>query len=154
MKTLLKKTHQKGFTLIELLVVIGILAVLMGIVLVAVNPGRQFNQANNSKRSNDVRQLLNAIGQYAADNKGQLPAGIPTAPTAAATIANTGADLCAVLMPTYISALPQDPASNAGVGITTCTTYSTGYTVQQDANGRVTVTAPSAALGATISVTR
>ena len=67
----------KGFTLIELLVVIGILAILLSIVLIAINPARQFGQANNTRRRSEVTQILNAIGAYAADNKGQLPAGIP-----------------------------------------------------------------------------
>ncbi len=44
-----KLQQQKGFTLIELLVVIGILTVLLSIVLVAINPARQFSQANNTK---------------------------------------------------------------------------------------------------------
>ena len=48
------RTFKKGFTLIELLVVIGILAVLLTIVLIAINPGRQFAQANNTKRRSDV----------------------------------------------------------------------------------------------------
>lgn len=156
METALKKTSlslQKGFTLIELLVVIGILAVLMGIVLVAINPGRQLAQAANTKRQNDVRQILNAIGQYTADNAGNLP---PQITTSVLNIQNgaTNADICALVMPTYISALPADPTQGGGAGITSCTTYNTGYTVVKDASNRVTVAAPSAQLGQTISVTR
>ena len=75
---LFKAKLQKGFTLIELLVVIGILAVLLAITLIAINPAKQFAQANNTQRSSDVNAILNAINQYMADNKGVLPAGIPT----------------------------------------------------------------------------
>src|SRR6266849_3374438 len=84
---------QKGFTLIELLVVIGILAVLLSIVLIAINPAKQFSQANNTKRRSDVNAILNAIDQYAADNKGTLPAGVGAGCTTAAPclIENTGA---------------------------------------------------------------
>src|SRR6266581_4445309 len=133
-KSLIKKS-EKGFTLIELLVVIGILAVLMGIVLVAINPSRQFNQANNAKRANDVRQVLNAIGAYAADHQGALPTGLAT-PTTAANIGDGVGqiNICSLLSPTYISALPQDPSSNNGAAITTCTSYNTGYQVAVDAS--------------------
>lgn len=47
------KTNNKGFTLIELLVVIGILAVLLAITLIAINPQRQFAQA----KTHNVRQM-------------------------------------------------------------------------------------------------
>ncbi|OGH23528.1 MAG: hypothetical protein A2698_00685 [Candidatus Levybacteria bacterium RIFCSPHIGHO2_01_FULL_42_15] len=144
---------QRGFTLIELLVVIGILAILLSIVLIAINPARQFGQANNTKRRSDTTAILNAIGAYAADNKGNLPSGIP-ATAATITDGTGGANVCSALMPTYISALPADPAVNNGVAITTCTSYSAGYTVVKDANNRVTVAAPSAENSETISVTR
>jgi prepilin-type N-terminal cleavage/methylation domain-containing protein len=36
------KNNKKGFTLIEILVVIGIIGILATVVLVAVNPSRQF----------------------------------------------------------------------------------------------------------------
>lgn len=141
--------NYKGFTLIELLVVIGILAVLLTITLVAINPSRQFSQSNNTQRSSNVNTILNAINQYAADNRGSLPVGIGTT---AATISSTGVNICSSLVPTYIAALPYDPLTGS---YTDCTTYDTGYTVVKSAtNNRVTVAAPSAELSATISVTR
>lgn len=153
------QTHKKGFTLIELLVVIGILAILLAITLIAINPARQFAQSNNTKRSSDVNATLNSINQYMADNKGALPTGIDTTvrtisdETALGNIAN----LCAFLVPTYIAALPVDPLTNNGAPVTDCTSqYNTNYTVQQLVGGgnRLTVSAPAAELGATISVTR
>jgi type IV pilus assembly protein PilA len=166
--------HQKGFTLIELLVVIGILAILFSIVLIAINPARQFNQANDTKRRSDTLQILNAIHQYAAENSGNLPRnvaqtiGMPVVPTAAptpvpptpyevknGTIASpdVAANICDLIMPKYISALPADPEVNNGQPITSCTSYDTGYQVTVDSDGRVTVMAPHAKLG-TIAVTR
>ncbi|MFH1832600.1 MAG: type II secretion system protein [Candidatus Levyibacteriota bacterium] len=129
----------KGFTLIELLVVIGILAILLSIVLIAVNPARQFGMANDTKRKSDIAQILSAIGQYSAENQGVLPVGIPL--TTAAEISNAGADICADLIPNYIPALPSDPQTGGGTEITDCTTYSTGYSVVKNGDGRVTVSA-------------
>jgi len=147
--------ERRGFTLIELLVVIGILAVLLAITLIAINPARQFSQANNTKRSSDVNALLNAIDQYAADNKGALPTGITTT---AANISHTGADICGALVTKYLAALPVDPLTNNGTPVTDCTslTYDTNYTVVKSAtDNRITVTAPATELGiAPISVTR
>lgn len=143
----------KGFTLIELLVVIGILAVLLAITLIAINPARQFAQANNTKRRSDVNAILNAIHQYAADNHGQPPTGITTD---LQNIASGAADICADVVPQYIAALPSDPNTNNGANITNCgAAYTTGYQVQQiNANARITVSAPGAELGETIIVTR
>ncbi len=145
----------KGFTLIELLVVIGILAVLLAITLIAINPAKQFSQANNTKRRSDVNAILNAINQYMADNKGILPTGITTTDQ---QISNTGANICTALVPVYIAALPVDPQTNGGSPIdqTGCAgTYATNYHVVQSASSaRITVTAPAAELGDTISVTR
>src|SRR5512144_3058252 len=100
------RTPKRGFTLIELLVVIGILAILLTIVLIAINPARQFAQANNTKRRSDVTAILNAIHQYGADNHGNMSAlNIPQDPNPALNISEAGANLCASIMPTYISAL-------------------------------------------------
>lgn len=166
----MKKLMSKGFTLIELLVVIGILAILLAITLIAINPARQFNQANDTKRNSEVSTVLNAVGQYFADNKGLLPAGIPTGvatdalPIGYSATAGARADICGDIVPTYISALPVDPAANGGSGngvaLSACpaagTEYTTGYTIVRSAgsNARVTVCAPSTAIGAPICVTR
>jgi len=153
---MLKKLYSKnsGFTLIELLVVIGILAVLLAIVLIAINPARQFAQANNTQRASDVNAILNAVTQYGADNNGTLPTAITTT---AQNISDGAADICADVVPTYIAALPVDPTSGADpVDEAGCAgTYDTEYTIIQSAsNNRVTVSAPNAQLGAVISVTR
>lgn len=150
---------KKGFTLIELLVVIGILAILLSIVLIAINPARQFGQANNTRRRSDVTQILNAVGAYAADHKGVLPTGIPSdvasGGTGPADVSNTGADICTDLVPNYIPALPQDPQVGTGTSITDCATaYDTGYTIVHDANNRVTVAAPQAENSEVIDNTR
>ena len=145
--------NQKGFTLIELLVVIGILAVLLSVTLIAINPARQFSQANNTKRRSDVNSILNAVNQYMVDNKGVLPAGITSS---VQNISNTGANICVALVPQYIAALPRDPLTANGVAVTDCTVaYDTNYTiVQSAANNRITVNAPAVELGDSISVTR
>src|SRR3989338_5675163 len=158
---------KNGFTLIELLVVIGILAVLLTIVLIAINPGRQFAQANNTKRRSDVNALLNAIHQFGADNKGALPGGLAGSPGVVLDIssASTAGDLCSDLMPTYLSTLPVDPSLNAQPIASCGAAYVTGYQViygsaVDPTNRRVTIVAPNADLtvepaGTTeISVTR
>ncbi len=134
-----------GFTLIEILVVIGIIAILATIVIIAINPARQFAQARNTQRESNLNTILNAIGQNIADNKGTFTcAGVGTAPAAATVAIGTGTVNLGCLVPTYIpSAIPTDPTGGTAID--------TKYTVAMDALGRFTVCAPNsseAALGA------
>lgn len=142
----------KGFTLIEILIVMGVLLTLFSIITIVIDPAKQFGKANNTKRRSDIAVILNAVGAYTADNKGALPAGIATT---AATITDSvgGANICALIVPKFIPALPPDPSLKIP-DITTCTSYNTGYTILKDANNRVTVAAPSQENGEIISITR
>ena len=143
------------------MVVIGILGILLAIVLIAINPAAQFAQANNTARTNDINTVLNAVHQYAADHRGLLPSGIPTGTAAEIASGQGNADICAVIVPDYVSLLPVDPDTNNGVAIADCAQqggYVTNYDIVRDASGRVTVSAPAAEAvrGTTpvISVTR
>jgi len=149
----LRSKKGRGFTLIELLVVIGIIGILAAIVIIAINPGRQFSQARNAQRWNDVNAMLNSIHQYAVDNNGVIPTAITAVPTNIGDDV-TEIDICSDLVPTYVSSMPFDPIVNTE-HYTDCTDYDAGYNVSEDAiTGRVTVSAPSAEQGVTISVSR
>lgn len=144
--------NKKGFTLIELLVVIGILAVLLAITLIAINPAQQISSAEDTKRKSDVNAILNAVNQYMVATNGTIPAPITTSPTLIGD-APGEANICDFLVPTYLAALPRDPSVVGGADITSCAGYSTGYSIKKTVANRIVVKAPTAASG-TIEVTR
>jgi prepilin-type N-terminal cleavage/methylation domain-containing protein len=76
--------NQSGFTLIELLVVIGILAILLAITLIAINPSKHFQDTRNAKRSSDVSAILDAIYEYESSNNGSQPPSVTGVTTAVA----------------------------------------------------------------------
>lgn len=158
------KRNMRGFTLIELLVVIGIIGILAAIVLIAVNPGRQFAQARDSQRKADLLGITNAIYQFAAEHNGNLPDTnvdplVNSFPSSATCIGSGAScfDLAAageieaaagqqeLVVPTYIAAIPVDPSTGSAAN--------TGYTVYRDANGRLVATA-TGELTAVITITR
>ncbi len=148
--------NKKAFTLLEILLVVAAIAILAGIVILAINPTKQLGDTRNSQRRIDVNTILNAVYQYAVDNNGNLPTIIPTS-TATVTygICKTNAtpttscyDLSVLTdNAKYLVSIPTDPS---GV----INTVDSNYRIQRTSTGRVTVWANAPEQGATISVTR
>lgn len=155
-----RQMKQSGFTLLEVLLVVAIIAILAGIVIIAINPGKNLGDSRNSQRSADVNTIINGVYQYSLDNNGGLPAagtGVAIS-TTATEICATGTVTCGTLVDLsaltasgkYLVSIPKDPQCGTG---TVCAANGTGYKIAKDANGRLTVNAPSAE-NKTISVTK
>ena len=154
----MNKSH--GFTLIEVLIVIGIIAVLATIVLVAVNPTRQFKLARDTQRTSNVNALLNAIHQNISEHKGVFICNgnqkdIPTIPRlvqSASSSPESEGDIADCLVPDYISSLPFDPILS-DAHYNNNNDYNTGYIIYKDLNNRITASS-TGELTNSISVTR
>lgn len=135
-----------GFTLMELLVSIGIIAILAAIIIVAINPRKQISDARNAQRRSDVNTILNAVYQYMVDNEGTPPGGIDSTAREICRLDATDCDEINLkaLSGTYIAGIPVDPVADlSGTG--------TDYFISVDAHDRITISAPNAELGLSIS---
>lgn len=113
---------------------------------------KQLAEANNTKRTSDTNALLNAVDQYMFDHNGTIPPQIQLTPQ---EISSTGANICSLITPKNIAALPVDPLQGDASAVTNCSAaYQTGYYIKKDSQGKITVSAPKAELGEQISATR
>ena len=165
-KELMKTSNKsKGFTLLEVLLVVAAIAILAGIVIVAINPSKQLAAARNSQRRADVNTIINAVYQYTIDYSGNLPSNIYQDATStcdstarkqicksgATGTCNGGTDLTVLTTnQMYLASLPIDPSNPLS------NPEGTGYYIIRNYNGRVTVCAPTIepAGNPMISVTR
>lgn len=149
----LKATN--GFTLLEILLVVAAIGILAGIVILAINPGKQLGETRNVQRKADVNTILNAVYQYTIDNNGTLPASIATTSTeicktgvATSTCASSNFIGLEVITADekYLVSIPLEPQKIDNNG--------SGYMIKKSTNGRITVDSQFEEQGATISVTR
>lgn len=156
-------SKSKGFTLLEILLVVAAIGILAGIVILAINPGKQLGDTRNAQRKADVNTILNAVYQYSIDNNGTLPGsnliaasttpavigtsttGCNTTCTATTTVASC-IDLTADLTPTYIVGITPDPTSGS--------LLNTDYYIRKLPTGRVEVGSCDPEQSEVISVTR
>lgn len=159
----MNKKNNKGFTLLEILLVVGAIGILAGIVILAINPGKQLGDTRNAQRQADVSTISNAIYQYSIDNNGNFPSSNLISATTTAQIVGTsltgcnavcGAtttlaaclDLTTDLTPTYVVGIPKDPTSG--------TDAITDYYVRKLPTGRLVVGSCDAEQSQTIVVER
>lgn len=149
--------NARGTTLIEILIGITLVVIVAGIGIVVFNPAGQLARARNSERELHLQAIINSIRQNIADQSGgSFSCASGALPTSSKKMAIGGGnyDIAPCIVPTYLPVMPHDPTA-AGGHYSSNTDYDTGYFVLQNATtGQVTVTAPSAELGVTISITR
>lgn len=141
---------RNAFTLIEVAIVIAILAVLAALYIFGFNPLDQLARSRNNERSAHVNAIINAVGRRTADNKGNFENGC-AAGEIPSTATNMGSgsgkyNIKPCIVPIYLNKMPYDPKDGSEAD--------TKYQISKDSNGRITVSAPQAELGATISVSR
>ncbi len=127
---------QKAFTLLEILLVIAAIGILAAIVIVAINPQRQLEQARTSDLQSSINTVHKALQQYLI-NQGKLPDDITSVmseicatgdqtPTQS-PIGSDCLDLRA-LVPTYLAVIPESPYESNETGL---------YTWINQDNGRI-----------------
>ncbi len=153
---------KSGFTLIELLIVIAIIAILVSVVFVALNPLELFAESRNAQRWVKVSELLTSVHVYIIQNDGLLPNAsnwqegrtyvLGTAPTgcnstcgATSTLA-TCLNLSDLVQDKKISQIPQDPKTGSA--------SNTDFYIYRDDSSVITVGACDPELNKIIRLTR
>lgn len=141
----------RGFTLVELLIVIAVIAILAAVAFVAIDPATRINEAQDSERWSAVNALMDSFLESTVDNDGTYPAGVKADGVVQMVATSSGScsvsgcpdtvttctDFSSLVTDGYIASLPTDPDDTSTYG---SNRGGTGYTLNVDNNGIVTVT--------------
>ncbi len=167
-----KNIKGEGFTLIELLIVIAIIAIIAAVVFVALDPLTRFRDARDSSRWSDISGVLSAIKVDQVDNGGAYLTAITSMATGTVYMivdgatssgcddqnaycdTNVGADnycvnLDGLVTEGYLGSVPVSP-NGEGAWASTIS----GYTLQKDSTGILTIRACESENTTEISVAR
>lgn len=153
----MKLMSRRGFTLVEFIVTFGLIVLMSGLAIRALNPVGQLRSARNGQRLSHVNTIIGAVRANIGDQRtGKFSCASGDIPTSSKKMANsTGSyNIAPCLVPTYLFALPFDPSA-PGAHYTSNTDYDTGYFIMiASSTGQITISAPSAELGKPVQVIR
>lgn len=143
-----------GFSSVEMGITVILIVVIMSVLIFFFNPMKKLGEKRNTQRVSDITTVLDGLSKYASENGGTLPEGIPVSNECGRSefeMCKTNGSDCTGLVvldgfsnnQKYVSTLPVDPRSDSANG--------TGYNIVQNDNGRITMCAPKAELGISIS---
>lgn len=149
---------RRGLTLIELLIAMALVVITAGIGLLALNPAGQLAASRNTQRQLELQGIMNAVRQNIADTTtGSFSCTSGPLPTGTAEImasASGSYDIAPCLVPEYLQTMPFDPVASSAYYASN-SSYDTGYTiVYNPSTTQITVAAPYAELGKSVSITR
>lgn len=153
----MKKGRHRGFTLVELMVTMALIAVLVGAYLMMANPAGQLASSRNTRRKTDLQNIMLAIKENVLEggteqficSSGAIPTSTKTMGSASGSY-----NIAPCLIPADgIAAMPFDPLASSAY-YTSPSNYNTGYTIIVNGSGTITLGAPSAELGKTITYTQ
>jgi prepilin-type N-terminal cleavage/methylation domain-containing protein len=120
-------TKNKAFTLIEVLISSVLIALLSGIIIIAINPVGQIRAAKEAGYESDMKEILSAVTQYAAENGGDYPSTMIGPPFSFTEITDSITNFCSDLVPDY---LPRIPVRDDNGYFNDCNDYKTGYQIR------------------------
>ncbi|MEK7187977.1 MAG: type II secretion system protein [Patescibacteria group bacterium] len=148
---------RNAFTLVEIILSVGLMVIVGALVIRSINPAGQLAKARNNQRTSDLNAIGLWVRELTAENRtGVFPCAAGDIPTSSKKMASSGTstyDIAPCIVP-YLPAMPYDPSAS-GAYYTSVTDYDSGYYIlKTSSTGVITLSAPSAQLGQTISVTR